>query len=193
MPTQKLYAYVEESGQETQGRIFVVTVVISDQRDPQLITLCEAYEHASQKGRTKWHGTNPKARLEFMRLVIGDSRFRGVLCFAKLQHKVHPDFDQFTVSTLAAVIRSKLDGSHYVVEAWVDGLSETKRAEYANYLRDQGLRNVFLHRVRKEESNTLIRLADALAGLLRDAIEETHPEAVRLAQRGRQNGSIIEV
>jgi hypothetical protein len=193
MSTQKLYAYVEESGQETQGRIFVVTVVISDQSYQQLSTLCEAYERASKKGRRKWHGTNPEPRLEFMRRVIEDDRFRGVLCYSKFQHRARPDFDAFTVDTLAAVISSKLEGSHYVVEAWIDGLSETKQTEYANHLRDKGLRKVFLHRVRKEESNPLIRLADALAGLLRDAIEAQYPAAVQLARRGSQKGVIVEV
>src|SRR5437879_2315333 len=184
MSTQKLYAYVEETGQDTHGRIFVVTVVISDENYQQLITLCEAYEQASQKGRTKWHGTNPQARLEFMRLVIGDNRFQGVLCYSKFQNQLRPNFDAFTVDTLAGVISSKLDTSHYVVEAWIDGLSESKRTEYANRIRAKGLKNVSLHRVRKEQSNTLIRLADALAGLLRDALEDKYPAAVQLAQRG---------
>jgi len=193
MPTQKLYAYVEESGQDTKGRIFVVTVIVSDQNYQQLIALCEAYERASRKGRRKWHGTDPQPRLEFMRLVIGDNRFRGALCYAKLQHRVQPDFDAFTVDTLAGVIASKLDTGHYVVETWIDGLSKTKRTEYANTLRGKGLQNVHLHRVRKEESNALIRLADSLAGLLRDAIEAKYPAAVQLAQRGQRNGIIVEV
>lgn len=46
MPIQKLYAYVEESGQDTKGRIFVVTVIISGENHMQLATLCETYERA---------------------------------------------------------------------------------------------------------------------------------------------------
>lgn len=192
-PAQKLYCYVEETGQDTQGRICIVTVVISDHHYQQLIAVCEAYEQASHKGRTKWHGTNSKTRLEYMRLVIGDIRFRGVLCYSKFPHRVQPNFDTLTVDTLAGVVSSKLESSHYVVEAWIDGLSETKRTEYANHLRDKGLRNVHLHRVRKEDSNTLIRLADALAGLLRDAIEGKYLEAVHLVQAGHSHGVVIEV
>ena len=193
MPTQKLYAYGEETGQDTYGRIFVVTVIISDQNYQTLTALCEAYERASGKGRRKWHGTAPQLRLEFMRQVIGDDRFRGALCYAKLQRQAQPDFDAFTVDTLAAAIARKLNTGHYVVETWIDGLSKTKRTEYANALRGKGLQNIHLHRVRKEGGNTLIRLADSLAGLLRDAIEDKYPAAVQLVQRGQRNGVIVEV
>jgi Protein of unknown function (DUF3800) len=190
---QKLCCFVDESGQETSGRIFVVTVIISGERYKQLMTLCETYERLSQKGRRKWHSADPKPRLDFIRLVIGDSRFEGVLCYSTFQNQVKPAFDAFTVDTLASVIASKLDKGHYVVEAWIDGLSKTKRTEYANSLRGKGLQNVHLHRVRKEDSNALIRLADSLAGLLRDAIDAKYPEAVQLAQRGQRNGIIVEV
>lgn len=53
--------------------------------------------------------------------------------------------------------------------------------------------NIHLHRVRKEESNTLIRLSDSLAGLLRDAIEAKYPEAIQLVNRGVKNGVIVEI
>ncbi len=171
----------------------MVTVIISGENYMQLATLCETYERTSRKGHRKWHGTNPQPRLEFMRLVIKDERFHSALCYAKLQDQERPNFDAFTVDTLAKAINCKLDGGHYVVEAWIDGLSKTKRTEYANSLRDKGLRNVHLHRVRNEDSEVLIRLADSLAGLLRDAIEAKYPVAMQLAQRGQREGTIIEV
>jgi hypothetical protein len=193
MPIQKLYTYVDESGQDTKGRIFVVTVIVSGENHLQLAALCETYERTSGKGYRKWHGTNPQPRLEFMRQVIEDKRFHGTLCFAKFQDRERPDFDAFTIDTLAKAVNCKLNGSRYMVEAWIDGLSKAKRTEYANNLRSKGLRNIHLHRVRDEDSEVLIRLADALAGLLRDAIEDSHPAAVQLAQRGQRDGIIIEL
>ena len=193
MPAQKLYAFVEETGQDTDGRLFVVTVVISDETYQLLEATCEEYERLSKKGRRKWHGTNSIPRLEFMRLVVGDNRFRGVLCYSKLEDQNKPNYDRQTISTLVTSIRSKLDGDKYVVEVWIDGLTQTKRAEYATLLRRERLMNVHLHRVRKEESNTLIRLADALAGLLRDAVESKYPDAIQLVNRGLKNEVIVEL
>ena len=193
MPIQKLYAFVEESGQDTEGRIFVVTVVISDETYQLLESACEEYERQSKKGRRKWHGANSQPRLEFMRLVISDSQFQGTLCYSKLQNQAKPDYDRQTVLSLASAIRSKTAGEKFVVEVWIDGLTQTKRTEYAATLRQEGLMNIHLHRVRKEESNTLIRLSDSLAGLLRDAIEAKYPEAIQLVNRGVKNGVIVEI
>lgn len=33
MPTNKLYCYVDETGQDTKGKFFLVTVVIEEQKD----------------------------------------------------------------------------------------------------------------------------------------------------------------
>ncbi|MEO8395960.1 MAG: hypothetical protein ABI700_23395 [Chloroflexota bacterium] len=51
---QKIYCYVDENGQETNGRIFVVAVVVID-GDPQAVAAqCEEFEHMSGKGKFKW-------------------------------------------------------------------------------------------------------------------------------------------
>jgi NAD(P)-dependent dehydrogenase (short-subunit alcohol dehydrogenase family) len=65
-PPQKLYAYVDESGQDTEGRFFVVSVVlIGTDRDTVLARL-EALEERSRKGRVKWR----RARYAFRQAYI---------------------------------------------------------------------------------------------------------------------------
>jgi hypothetical protein len=54
---QKLYAYVDESGQDTAGRLFVVGVLLlADERDALLPRL-EAIEIRSGKHNMKWQKT----------------------------------------------------------------------------------------------------------------------------------------
>jgi len=49
MPS-KLYAYVDESGQDTQGEFFVVSVVVLDADHEAILQQLEAIETRSRKG-----------------------------------------------------------------------------------------------------------------------------------------------
>jgi len=51
---QKLYAYVDESGQDTEGRFFVVSVVLFGTERDSVLARLEALEVRSRKGRIKW-------------------------------------------------------------------------------------------------------------------------------------------
>jgi hypothetical protein len=50
----KLYCYVDENGQDTLGRIFVVSVVAVGKQRDELFALCEHLEQASEKRKDKW-------------------------------------------------------------------------------------------------------------------------------------------
>lgn len=49
----KLYCYVDESGQDTEGRLFIVGGVITTQERDELTALCEQIERNVGK-RNKW-------------------------------------------------------------------------------------------------------------------------------------------
>ena len=51
----KLYAYVDESGQDTQGQFFVVSVVVLATEHEIILQQLEAVESRSRKGKIKWH------------------------------------------------------------------------------------------------------------------------------------------
>ena len=52
---QKLYAYVDESGQDTAGRIFVVGIVVLEQEREKIAQALEHIEERSGKLIKKWH------------------------------------------------------------------------------------------------------------------------------------------
>src|SRR4030095_2407229 len=53
---QKLYAYVDESGQDTEGRFYVVSVALFGTDRDTVLARLEALEDRSRKGRVKGRG-----------------------------------------------------------------------------------------------------------------------------------------
>jgi hypothetical protein len=60
---QILYCYVDESGQHTQGRLFVVSAIFAGTNRDELLEVCKTIEERTGKGRTKWHKSEYKLRL----------------------------------------------------------------------------------------------------------------------------------
>ena len=54
MEKSKLYCYVDESGHDTLGRIFIVSVVVVKREKDELLGFCELCEKESGKKGTKW-------------------------------------------------------------------------------------------------------------------------------------------
>jgi hypothetical protein len=56
--TQKLYCYVDESGQDTEGELFIVAVVVATEERERLRKICTDIEANSRKGIRKWSKSN---------------------------------------------------------------------------------------------------------------------------------------
>ena len=65
-PPQKLYAYVDESGQGTEGRFFVVSVVLFGTERDTVLERLEALEARSRKGRVKWRRARYAFRQDYI-------------------------------------------------------------------------------------------------------------------------------
>lgn len=50
----KLYCYIDETGQDNFGRLFIVAVVITGKKREDLRYLLRHIETTSEKGRHKW-------------------------------------------------------------------------------------------------------------------------------------------
>ena len=64
----------------------------------------------------------------------------------------------------------------YTTLIYIDGLSRTKRREYGARFRRVGLPVRRVRGITRDESNALIRLADSIAGFVRDALESESGE-----------------
>lgn len=163
---QKLYAYVDETGQETHAPFFLVSVVIVEGERERIEQVLERIERISKKGTRKWNKAKDERRTRYIELVFRERVFVGKLYFSVDFQKT--DFVEATISATAEAIKRHTQ-DEYKATVLVDGLKKTERNRFAVGLRRQGVRTDTV-RGRKDEVDIFIRLADALCGFLRQAL-----------------------
>jgi hypothetical protein len=189
MPTQKLFCYVDETGQDTKGRLFIVAVVVTAEKRDELLALCEQLEADSAKGRSKWSRTQHPKRLAYLRRVLTDRRFHAAIRYAVFRHTT--GYDLATIEAVAKALHQQ--PTPYAATVYVDGLPPSKRNPYTQHLRGLGLSIEKVRGVPRDENNALIRLADAVAGFVRDVEESRSAEYQELFTTARQRGLLIEL
>ena len=193
---KKLYCYVDESGQDTgakagRERVFVVAVAVFEENRAELEKTCEQYERDSGKRQLKWMKANRESKLTYLRLIVANDHFKGVMCYSVSKPVIKPDYDLRTIIGIAKAVQWRKPQLDYTSDIYVDGISETKQTEYANELRKLGVHVRRIHKAR-DESHALIRLADTLAGLAREVAEGNEESAVLMRQATRK-GIITEL
>jgi hypothetical protein len=117
---EKLYAYVDETGQETAGTFVLVAVVVAGDDRDVLLDWLSAVEHATGKGKTPWHTSRHLARQTSMDQVLHDARFSGSVFYA-----VYPgtrSSHDLTLLTIAQALGERSGGQPYQVTVIIDGL-----------------------------------------------------------------------
>ena len=188
---QKLYCYVDETGQDTKGDIFIVSIVVSGKERDELLRLCEEIEMRSGKGKFKWSKAEKKLRLEFIKLIFANKNFKYKLRYCMYKNQLSYDFA--TITGIAKAVYYKKPSRKYTTIVYIDGLLKTKRGFYGSELRKLGIPTRKVQGVTRDESNSLIRLADTVAGFVRDAIGKQSEEIDELYRKAKLNGSLIEI
>lgn len=162
---EKLYCYVDETGQDAAAKFFVVVAVVSADEQDALRQKLEEIERAAGTGHRKWHKSRAERRLRYLTLMLEARLLPGQIFFGTYR-KPTPYFFPF-VDTIERAIKARA-GALYTARVTIDGIDRQKAAELTNALRDRG---VTLERVRgkRDESEPLIRLADMWAGCIRAA------------------------
>lgn len=191
MAVKKLYCYIEENGQDTQGKIFVVSVVVTEENRDELRTLCEELERISQKGKDKWRTAKHERRMRYMRHIIADDRFKRVLRYEVFRNT--KDYDSSTIKGIVSAVKWDKPAGPFTTLVYVDGLSKTKRLEYGARLRHMGLPVRRIRGVSRDEADALIRLADSIAGFIRDALDGKSEEIQDLFKKAKKDEMLVEV
>lgn len=165
---KKLYVYVDESGQHTEGRAFVVGVIVTDEERERLRNELEAVEAASKKRIKKWNETRKNLRVAYI---------EGVRNLQLLKRCVYVrtvfgsrDYEHETALSTAHAILD-FDSAETRASIFVDGLKRANVASFSATLRAHGLHIIKVRGVRRDENEPLIRLADAICGLKLDALQ----------------------
>ncbi|SRR6266481_1312664 len=165
---QKLYCYVDETGQDTEGSLFLVALVVTGEERDLLVAEAEKIERESGKGLNKWRKAGFAAKREYIRAIFFSAQFRHSLFFASYENT--GGYLDLTILATARAILQRAGDNDYKATVIVDGLRASETGHFASALRQLriGVKKV---RGMKDESNALIRLADALCGFIRDYLE----------------------
>ena len=76
---QKLYCYVDETGQDTKGAFFIVALVLINKERDDLRKLLMRAEDDSRKGKLKWKKATRKQKSAYITAVLNAAAFQGRL------------------------------------------------------------------------------------------------------------------
>jgi len=164
---QKLYCYVDETGQDTKGDWFLVAVVIVADKKDEIEKILMDIEYSSGKHKTKWRKTKHERRESYIDKIKREIKFKN--CFYYSVYKNTTLYPDMVVLTTAKAI---LDKAHddYTALITVDGLKPNLEKIFAVSLRRLKIKTEKVKGAR-DESSPFVRLADSLAGFARDAFE----------------------
>ena len=167
--TQKLFCYVDETGQDTRGKLFIVSVVVTaDERDG-LRRLCEIIERETGKNRVKWSDAAHVRRLAYIQRILAQPTLRGRLHFALYYDS--RDYTSLTVEAITSALNAT-EISDYEATVLIDALPRSLERAVGLRLRRSGIPAKKVRGVKKDENDALVRLADAVCGFVRTALEQ---------------------
>lgn len=168
MNGKKYYCYVDETGQDSQGAIFIVAVVVPEDRE-NLESFVLKIEGSSGKGKFKWGRADKEKRLSYLKSVLQQKKFPF-----KSFYSIYlgtKEYKSSTILTIAKVISSINNYSNCEFTVLVDALNEKDQRYYGSQLRRLKIPVRKIRGIRKDENSAIIRLADSLCGFVRDVKE----------------------
>jgi len=186
----KLAAYVDESGQDTSGIFFIVSVVVTTSERSMIIPYLERIEKESGKRNMKWRKAGRQSRFAYFSLLLRSDEFQERV-FVEIW-KGQGDYIKLTATTTAKAILTRAGKRDYRVTVFVDGLKKKEREEFTRGLRELRVKTRKIRGVKRDENDALIRLADAFCGLVRDVMDGDEEAKVLLA-RIRKSGKVVEL
>ena len=185
----KFYYYVDETGLDVSSPIFVVAVVVVGDDRHEIAAACQKIEKETGK-HPKWKKASKEIAMAFVQRLIDDCAGKMRIYYAVQQRP--ENFINATADVIAQAIlaRFAVAGQARAV-VFYDGLARSKEVEVGARIRRHGLT---LEHVRgiADDHEPLIRVADAICGLIRKSYEGN--VAMRaLAQQAIKRGLLVDL
>lgn len=177
MASRKIYCYVDETGQDSEGRIFIVTIVVPKNRD-ELLQYLESVEIQSGKEKFKWGKADPDKRLRYLETILSQKKYP-----LKIYYSLYKETKEYKTSTIIAIVKAIQaikDYKRHKFVISVDGLGEKDQRFYGSQIHRLGIPSRTVRGVRRDESNALIRLTDCICGFIRDVVEGKEKDKKKL-------------
>jgi hypothetical protein len=165
---QKLYCYVDESGQDTQGLLFLVccTIILTAEKEQRLEKELAVIERAIRK-KYKWIRTREHIKINYLERLLRLHSLKGSIFIKRFSNTIK--YLDKTIEAITRSIREIKDRKSYEAKIFIDALSASQARVVAVGLRRRDIR---VEKVRglKDSQKALLRLSDAMSGLTRDYI-----------------------
>lgn len=161
---QKFYCFVDESGQDTKGKIFLVAIVVKEQEGLEVLKeKLLKIEAKTKKNLIKWSSSSKEVREKYLKEVTALKEISGAI-FYSIYHDTK-EYVPLVAITLAKAIHCKNNtmGLNRII---IDGLNDKERDRIRLELKKLGIRYDKI-RGMKDEQDAVLRLADTIAGLFR--------------------------
>lgn len=167
---EKIYCYVDETGQDTKGKLFVVVaVIVGKTRDQLLADLC-SIEKATTTRPLKWNKTRTAEKKKYIEQVLKIRELKGQIYFQVFNDtKAYEELITLTIAQAINLHLKKRNIGEYLAHIVIDGLGKTEQRRISKNIRLIGIKASV--RGARDESNALIRLADVFAGFARETVE----------------------
>lgn len=168
MMVTKLYCYVDETGQDTKGELFLVAVVLKEITGLEALEKkLEEIEIRTGKKQSKWKKTNRDIKKKYLEELIQIKELKNAVFYATYQ--ASKEYSKLTSFTIAKAVLAK-ETTNYTVTVIIDGLNDRERDVVREELKKLKIKYRKI-RGMKDEQSVFLRLADAMAGFLREATE----------------------
>ena len=94
---QKIYVYVDESGQDDSSKFFIVAAVIAEGDQEMLRQQLERIEHTAGTRHKKWHKLRSENRLRYLRMVVDEEIASGGVYIAHYKKPIPFFFPLFSL------------------------------------------------------------------------------------------------
>lgn len=165
--SKKFSVYVDESGQDTKGSLFIVGILIIEEEKSRLSRDLESIEQQSGKKSLKWRKSRHISRKKYIEMLLDLSYLQEAIFFGEFHDS--GEYIHLTSLATAKAILKKAKKDKYKASIFVDGFKKKEIEKFSRGLRDLRIRTRKIRGVKKDENNAFIRLTDSLCGLVRDA------------------------
>lgn len=188
----KLYCYTDETGQDTKGKFFLVSILLSSKEQLEELKNKISEIETKIKGKTKWMKTDNKRKILFLDAILRLEVLRKNLYYSVYQNTTaYTPLVAMSVSK-AVIHRIKNYDGKYKVNVVIDGLRKKDGEIVKKELKNLNIKYGKIKTELKDEQDVLLRLVDALAGFTRDYLEN-EKYAIDLIGRQDFNNLFIEI
>lgn len=168
---KKIYCYVDETGQDTKGKLFIVVAIVIEKERDALIENLEKTERQSGKGKTKWIKAKRVVTDKYLDMALSSKSFKHKIFYQVFaESKLYQDLTCLVVAKAINRYIGQQGISRYQAIVLIDGLRKTETRKISKSLRNLGVKTRKVKGLR-DESDPVIRLADTVVGVIREAEE----------------------